>query len=133
MTRSPARPAGVDMPAVSICLPIWNDARHVEIAVRSAMAQTMPDWELIVGDNVSDDDLAAVLARYSDPRIVHHRFTDHVDVYTNLNRTMALARAEWVVPLGADDSLRITALADVLAEARRAQGTDAGAPATGSM
>jgi glycosyltransferase involved in cell wall biosynthesis len=102
---------------VTICLPVWQGAHLVDIAINGALAQTETDWELVVGDNASDDGLEAVVARHGDRRIRYHRWDEHVDVYQNFNRTMELARGEWVLPIGADDMLHPDALASLLAAA----------------
>jgi glycosyltransferase involved in cell wall biosynthesis len=92
-------------PRFSIFIPVWNGARWIGGAIESVLAQTHPDWELVVGDNASTDDVEAVVGRYADSRIRLHRWTTHTDLCENFNRTMLLCRYEWVQPLGADDRL----------------------------
>lgn len=46
-------------PIVSIMMPAYNAERTIEQAIDSALAQTMPDWELIVVDDGSTDGTAA--------------------------------------------------------------------------
>jgi hypothetical protein len=89
----------------SVAIPVWNDAYWLPGAIESVLAQSHQDWELVIGDNASGQDLAAVVARYDDPRIRYHRFDRHVDVSANHNRTMALSQYEWIQVLCADDRL----------------------------
>jgi glycosyltransferase involved in cell wall biosynthesis len=49
------------MPKVSIILPTFNRADTIVRAVKSARAQTYQDWELIVVDDGSTDDTAALI------------------------------------------------------------------------
>ena len=64
-----------EAPRFSIFIPVRNGAAWIEGAIESVLAQTYTHWELIIGDNVSDDGLEAVLDRYAgDPRIRCHRW-----------------------------------------------------------
>jgi hypothetical protein len=89
----------------SVFIPVWNDQAWLPGAIESVLAQTYPDWELVVGDNASDDDLAALVGRYPDPRVRYHRWPRHVPTYENYNRTMLLTRCDWAQLLCADDRL----------------------------
>ena len=93
-------------PKFSICIPIRNEAKWLGGAIDSVLAQTDGDFELIIGDNASDDGIEEVVAGYDDPRLVHHRFENLVPVNESFNRTVALARGEWVITLSADDRMR---------------------------
>ena len=94
----------------SIFIPVWNDAGWLPGAIESVLGQTHRDWELVVGDNASDDDLEALVGRYRDNRIRYHRWTRHVPTYENYNRTMLLTRYPWVQLLCADDRLDVACL-----------------------
>ncbi len=50
-------------PSLSVIVPARNEERTIERCVRSLLAQTLPDYELIVVDDRSDDDTPAILAR----------------------------------------------------------------------
>ena len=109
------------MARFSVFIPVWNGAEWLPGAIESVLAQTHADWELVLGDNASTDDLAAVAARYPDRRIRYHRWATHVPIYENFNRTARLCREDWVQALGADDRLEpdcLAALAACIASAR---------------
>lgn len=57
------------MPLVSIIMPALNAERFIADAIRSVMAQTWPNWELLVVDNGSTDNTAVVVRQFSNPRI----------------------------------------------------------------
>lgn len=84
------------------------------------LAQTHPAWELIVGDNASSDDLAAIVARYADPRLRFHRWPATVPPADNFNRTASLCGFEWLVMLSADDRLGAGCLAGLAARIEEA-------------
>jgi glycosyltransferase involved in cell wall biosynthesis len=89
----------------SIFVPVYNDARWIAGCVDSVLAQTYQDWEVVIGDNQSTDDVPEILARYPDERIRYHCWSRHVGPGDNFNRTVQLCRFEWVQMLSADDRL----------------------------
>jgi glycosyltransferase involved in cell wall biosynthesis len=109
----------------SVFIPVYNDARWLAGAIDCLLAQTHQDWELVIGDNASERDLAAIVANYSDERIRYHRWDRHTDFVDNHNRTISLCRFEWLQLLSADDRLHPDCLAKMAAriEALAADGT----------
>ena len=55
-------------PMVSICLPTYNRPDFLERAVRSCLAQTCRDFDIVITDNSPGDESAAVAHRSNDPR-----------------------------------------------------------------
>lgn len=109
----------------SVFIPVYNDARWLAGAIDSVLAQTHQDWELVIGDNASEKDLAAIVAAYPDERIRYHHWDTHTDFVDNHNRTIGLCRFEWLNLLSADDRLHPECLAKMAArvEALAAEGT----------
>ena len=91
-------------PLVSVVVPAYNAARHLGATLAAASAQTYGNLEVIVVDDGSKDDTAAVAAAHAaaDPRI---------RVYQQPNRGVAAARnlgverasGSFIAPLDADD------------------------------
>jgi len=90
-------------PLVSIVMASYNHADYIRFAIDSVLEQEYDQWELLIADDASDDDTAAVLDAYTgDPRIrifpfrVNRRF--HM-------RNFACARAsgKYVAFLNSDD------------------------------
>jgi glycosyltransferase involved in cell wall biosynthesis len=93
------------VPKVSVLSPTYQHAAFIGDCIRSVLAQTVQDWEMIIVDDGSDDGTADIAESFGDPRIVVVR-QEHEGV-TGLGRTYAaaLARAKgpFVAILEGDD------------------------------
>lgn len=91
---------------VSIIVPAYNAERWLPAAVRSVLAQTEQDWELVFVDDGSTDATPGLCDGYatSDARIrVEH--TPNAGVSAARNRGLRLCRGQWIMFLDADDVL----------------------------
>lgn len=91
------------MPRVSVIIPTFNRARDLERALASVLGQTFNDIEVIVVDNHSTDDPAAVIARHNDARISLHQIDNGGIVAKSRNLGIQVARGEYVAFLDSDD------------------------------
>ena len=57
------------LPSVSVIIPVKNRAERVQDAIRSVLDQSLSDFELIVVDDGSNDNLAEAVRRFTDERI----------------------------------------------------------------
>jgi glycosyltransferase involved in cell wall biosynthesis len=107
------------VPRVSVILPNYNYARYLRPRIRSIVAQTMSDFELIYLDDASKDESNLVIQDFTgDPRISLHLFeTNSGVVYQRWNEGAAMARGEWLWFAGADDSAHPRFLECMLAHA----------------
>ena len=87
---------------VSIIIPLYNKAPYVRRALDSIAAQTFADFEVIVVDDGSTDDSAAIVADYSDARF---RMIHQANAGPGAARNAGLAQAqgEFIAFLDADD------------------------------
>ncbi len=83
-------------------MPAYNAGAYVGLAIESVLAQTYPHWELIVVNDGSTDETAAVLARYSDPRIKQLRQENSGEAAAR-NTALGQMQGEIVAFLDADD------------------------------
>jgi glycosyltransferase involved in cell wall biosynthesis len=103
-------------PRVSVLLPVRNGERFVAEAIESILAQTEPDFELIVVDDGSTDATPDIIRRFDDPRI-RVVTQEPLALVAALNRGLDEARASYVVRQDADDvsaPTRIERLVEVL-------------------
>jgi glycosyltransferase involved in cell wall biosynthesis len=92
---------------ISICLPVFDGARWLDEAIRSALAQTRGDFELLVVDNASTDASAEIARGFArrDPRVRVERFDVNVGAVGNHNRCIELAAGALIKFLHHDDVL----------------------------
>lgn len=91
-------------PRVSVLIPVFNGAATLGETLASVQAQTITDFEVIIIDDGSKDDTAAVAARFAaaDSRFRLVR-RDNGGVAAARNSGLELARAALIAPLDADD------------------------------
>ncbi len=108
-------------PAVSVVLATYNQAHWLDGAVATVRAQTFADWELLVADDGSTDDTAAVIARHAatDPRI-RSLPGPHAERCAARNRALAAATGDLVAFLDTDDRWHPDKLARQVAALRAA-------------
>ncbi len=96
-------PPPTDGPRVSVVIPAYNRADLLCRAIASVVAQDFSDFELLVIDDASTEDLRAVVERFGDPRLRCVRQPQNGGVATARNRGIVEARAPLVAFLDSDD------------------------------
>ena len=93
------------LPLVSVIMPAYNAGRFLEEAIRSVMAQTVTNWELLVLDDGSSDDTLMIAQRLAqtDCRIRVLPNENNMGVAKTRNRGLDLCRGEYVALLDSDD------------------------------
>ncbi|NIF50652.1 glycosyltransferase family A protein [Burkholderia sp. Ax-1724] len=96
--------AGAQRPAVSVVLPVFNGETHIAEAIDSILAQSMPDFELLVINDGSSDGTRAIVESYAarDARIALFN-TPNRGIVAALNFGLELASAEFIARMDADD------------------------------
>lgn len=98
----------------SILIPAFK-LQFLGDAIASVLAQTLPDFELIIVDDCSPEPIERVVRQFKDSRIRFFRNRQNcgaVDVVDNWNICLSHATGEYVICMGDDDRL----LPDCLAE-----------------
>jgi glycosyltransferase involved in cell wall biosynthesis len=101
---------------ISLVIPAYNRERFVGAAVRSVLAQTRTEFELIVWDDGSTDDTVAAArgAAGDDPR-VRVVAAEHRGVAASLNAAVAQASGRYIGWVDSDDLIAPRALAETAA------------------
>lgn len=88
---------------VSIIMPSWNTGRFIEETIDSVIAQTYPNWELLIVDDCSTDNTDELVAKYKDDRIKYFKNEKNSGAAFARNRAMREAQGEWIAFLDSDD------------------------------
>jgi glycosyltransferase involved in cell wall biosynthesis len=99
------------MTLVSVCIPTRNQARYLATAVESALGQPVEDLEVVVHDDASTDETAAVLAGFDDPRLRVARHVRQLGIAASRNALLADAHGEYIAWLDSDDRYTAGSLA----------------------
>lgn len=97
--------ASVDLPLVSVGLPVHNAARYLKQALDSLLGQDYSKLEVVVSDNASDDATEAICRSYAerDGRLLYHRSEQNMGAVWNFNRVFELAGGEYFMWAAHDD------------------------------
>ena len=93
-------------PTVSVLITVHNRERLIEDAIRSSLAQTMSDLEVIVVDDGSIDGTASVVESIDDPRLKLIRHSCNQGIPAARNSALDEASGEYVAWLDSDDLSR---------------------------
>ncbi len=91
----------------SVTIPAYKRA-YLRECIESVLAQTYADFELVIVDDHSPEDLAAVVKQFDDKRIRFFRNDKNcgaVDVVDNWNICLAHATGDYLICMGDDDRL----------------------------
>jgi glycosyltransferase involved in cell wall biosynthesis len=90
-------------PLVSVIIPIYNRAHLVGRAIASVLAQSYRNFEIIVVDDASTDDVAAVLCKDDSPQLRCIAHSRNRGAAAARNTGVAAANGDFVAFLDSDD------------------------------
>ena len=90
-------------PKVSVCSQVLNSSEGLKVMVKSVIDQTFKDWELVIVDDGSTEDLKAVVDAFNDSRIRLIRLDENVGVPKGINIAMKEAKGDYIGLLAADE------------------------------
>lgn len=87
---------------ISVIIPLYNKADKIEKTLKSVFAQTYNDFEIVIVDDGSTDNSAAIVEHFGDPRIRLIR-QKNSGVSAARNKGIRESKGEYVALLDADD------------------------------
>lgn len=69
------------------------------------MIQDYNNWEIIVSDNCSEQDVKSYILSLNEPRIIYHRTSVSVSVTENWNNCIDRCSGDYILMLGDDDAI----------------------------
>lgn len=98
------QPGVTRAPRVSVVMPTYDHDAFLPAAVNSVLAQTLPDWELVIVDDGSPGDTRAALGELlADPRICLEVLPVNTGLGHALNVGVRATQAPYVAYLPSDD------------------------------
>ena len=90
------------MAKISVVIPSYNHAEFISEAINSVLAQTEPNFELIIVDDGSTDDSLEVISGFIDPRLTVLTQTNQ-GAHAAINRGLGEASGKYLAILNSDD------------------------------
>lgn len=87
---------------ISVVIPLYNKENAIRVTLESVLAQSYTDYEVIIVDDGSTDNSAAVAANLKDPRVRIIQ-KDNGGVSSARNAGIKAAKSEYIAFLDADD------------------------------
>lgn len=89
----------------SVLLPTRNRKELLARAIETVIRQDYDNWEIIVSDNFSEEDIAGYVASLKDARIKYYRTDNFIPVTENWNNALNKSDGDYVIMLGDDDCI----------------------------
>lgn len=94
-----------DYGLVSIIMPNFNCAALIGFSIKTVLAQTYKNWELLIQDDCSTDNPEVLIKHYEDkdPRIKFERNLEFSGAAVSRNNALKRAKGRWIAFLDSDD------------------------------
>jgi len=89
----------------SVLIPTKNRLELLKFAINSVLKQTYSNWEIIISDNCSDEDIKSYIDSINNNKIKYMRQDTPISVTTNWNVANNVACGDYTIMLGDDDAL----------------------------
>lgn len=102
-------------PILSIIIPAYNSSKTIAKCIESVIKQSFGDWEIIIVDDGSTDDLKSALGNYTNDSRISYNLTQHKGCSAARNYGISLAKGKFILFCDADDEYLDNALATLSA------------------
>ncbi len=93
------------MPEISVCIPTFNRAQLLVVAIDSVLQQTCQNFELIICDDGSTDNTSEIVSQYGDRRIRYIRHPKNIGKSNNMISGFQAATGDYFIKFDDDDRL----------------------------
>lgn len=107
-------------PRLTVIVPTCDRPDTLRSCIETILAQSCGDLQLVVSDNFSRPETAAVIRSFTDPRITALRTDRRLGMSAHWDFALPHARGEWITVVGDDDGLLLDGAERFLALAERA-------------
>jgi len=91
------------VPKISVIMPVYNTAQYIKESIDSILAQSFPDFELIIFNDGSTDNSSEIIESIKDERIRFYNYQDNKGYVHLLNDGLLLAKGEYIARMDSDD------------------------------
>ncbi len=88
---------------ISVIIPVYNHTSELRRAIESVLNQTEQNFEIIVVDDGSEENIKEIVDSFGDERVSLTRNENHVNANVARNRGVSKAKGEYIAMLDADD------------------------------
>lgn len=95
------------MAKISVVIPTYNRAGYLDAAIKSVLAQSYVDFEVVISDNCSQDETESVVGKYlADSRVKYFKNQENIGMVRNWRKAIyEYAAGDWFLLLSDDDYL----------------------------
>jgi len=91
------------MPRISVLMPVYNSTQYLVGAIESVLGQTFDDFEFIIVNDGSEEDVGSVVESFDDPRIVYVENDENIGLTKSLNKALDISTGDVFARQDADD------------------------------
>ena len=91
------------MSRVSVIIPTYNRPKQLKRSIQSVLKQTYNDFDIIIVDDASTEDISAVVKEFSDSRLRYHRLKKNKGAAGARNEGTRLSDSEYIAFQDSDD------------------------------
>lgn len=92
------------MPKISVIMPVYNTQEPLlREAIESILNQTYTDFELIIIDDGSKNNVSEVVKSYTDERIKFYQNEKNIGINNTNNKALSLVNGEYIARMDSDD------------------------------
>jgi glycosyltransferase involved in cell wall biosynthesis len=90
-------------PKVSVIMPAYNSGPYIGEAIESILSQTFSDFEFIIINDGSTDEVDEVIRSFNDPRIIYYSHKTNLGSGARRNEGLNAAKGNFIVLMDSDD------------------------------